>query len=171
ESVSVDVGSTLDLTWQVAADAQGYEVLVHRDLAREDVIFRTATTETTASMSRSDNIVGQPWYWSVRSLGTCGFGEWSSAEEVNVTVTTVHEAAHLGFRIAPHPVTDQSMLVIPEQGAPAQQVTIRTMTGAVVKTDVPESPDLFRGLPDGMYILSVQHGAGGVVVLPFIIQR
>ncbi len=171
ESVSVDVGSTLDLTWQVAADAQGYEVLVHRDLAREDVIFRTATTETTASMSLSDNIVGQPWYWSVRSLGTCGFGEWSSAEEVNVTVTTVHEAAHLGFRIAPHPVTDQSMLVIPEQGAPVQQVTIRTMTGAVVKTDVPESPDLFRGLPDGMYILSVQHGAGGVVVLPFIIQR
>lgn len=174
-AVSVDVGQRIALVWEPAADATGYDVMVHRDVNRTDILLETTSTETSVQLDLAGSLAGplavQPWYWSVRSQGICGPGEWSAATEVVVTVTSVQEQARHTVRIVPHPATDQSMLLLDATMPPVESIVIRNVRGEVVRTDQPTSVQLFVGLPDGFYVVTLQGASGVVASIPVVVQR
>jgi len=166
-AVTKDLGSSINLSWKASAAASPtyhYRIATASDF--KVIVAQDSTlTDTTASF-----LIGIPsstLYWAVRTKNDCGWGPWTTATAVTLTVTDVQEEVGMvaGLVVTPNPVSTGSVVRISAEHAMRGTLRCTDVSGRVLfeqTMDIQEgTTSLSAGsltgmntLQSGMYLLS-----------------
>ncbi|MBS1562137.1 MAG: T9SS type A sorting domain-containing protein [Bacteroidetes bacterium] len=166
-AVTADLGSKINIKWKASTLADPtYHYRVSTVADFKTILVEDSTlTDTTVKFEIT--MPSSTLYWAVRAKNDCGWGPWTAATAVTLTVTDVAEEGSMvaGLMVTPNPVSNGSVVRISADRAMRGTLRCTDVSGRVVfeqTMDVQEgTTSLSAGslagmntLQSGMYLLS-----------------
>lgn len=166
-AVAADLGSNIEFKWKsTLASTPVYHYRIATAADFKTIIAQDSTLlDTTVAFQIT--IPSSTLYWSVRARNDCGWGPWTTATAVTLTVTDVAEEGSMvaGLMVTPNPVSTGSVVRISAERAMHGTLRCTDVSGRVLfeqTMDVQEgTTSLSAGsiagmntLQSGMYLLS-----------------
>ncbi|MCX6139905.1 MAG: CAP domain-containing protein [Candidatus Kapabacteria bacterium] len=168
----VDSKEMIKFVWTASNDATSYHVRIKNTTAPFAVVYEDTACIGLSKEIPISSIGSGSFMWECRGKNTCGSGGWSTPVAFYLTITDVIESVENGWgmSVAPHPVSDNSVVVVTSPSDATITMTISDLTGAshvigtynitAGATSLPLSSAM--PMASGVYVLRVEQS--GVVV-------